>query len=356
MEMNLALQDCTVGGNMKRGKPIHILLLLLFVCQGSLWAQGADHAVSIASYKSLFSNVLNEERTFAVSLPLGYDDSEKRYPVLYILDAEYRSYPSAVGLVHYLGGYAIPEMIIVGIPNTNRNRDLWSHPIEGLASTEAGGADNFIDFLSQELIPFIDRTYRTTAHRTIYGRSAAGHFVTYCLFSHPELFEAYLASSPVIGFSENHLLTTAEAFLQNQRSLAKSFYIYYGDTDYNSVVQRIPLLESIIERYHPEGFRWAVERVEGRHGPPESLYQLLLMLYADWQPIPEPIIVPFSGEFLHGESIEVHISTGADPVYYTLSGEEPSPLYKTKEECVKILIQNPQPLCSPRFPGRRSPP
>ncbi len=321
---------------------LQIILFLLLLFKNPLYARNIENEniVPIATYKNLFSNVLNEERTIAVSLPTGYEYSKKHYPVLYILDAEYASYPSAVGMIQYLGRYKIPEMIIIGILNTNRNRDLWSHQIEGLPSTKGDGADNFINFLSQELIPFVNRNYRTTAHKTIYGRSAAGHFVTYCLISKPELFEAYLASSPVIGFSDNQLLTKAEAFFKNQKTLTKSFYVYYGDTDYNSVIKRIPTLESIIEHNRPAGFLWGVKRVEGKHGPPESLYELLLMLYPDWHPIIEPVILPSKGEFLQGKSIEVKMLAEQDSIiYYTCNGEEPS-RNSARYEC-PIRIEKP---------------
>lgn len=301
------------------------ILLLLGIFMGIfLHAQVEGDELSVATYRTLYSDILGEERTVAVSLPAGYEDSSKQYPVIYMLDAEYASFAWSIGLVHYLSAYHIPEMIVVGVFNKNRNRDMWSYRIEGLANTKDDGAQNFMRFFAEELIPFVDQNYRTTSYRALYGRSAAGHFVTYCLLAHPDLFDAYLTSSPVIGFSNDQLLRQAEDFFRTRASLAKSFFIYYGDTDYNSVVKRIPVLERIIRENTPDGFTWGVKRVAGRHGPPESLYELLLMLFSDWTPVGRPVITPCQGEMLQGDSITVHISGVLDPLFYTLDGNEPT--------------------------------
>jgi len=307
------------------------LMILLLLIQNLIFSQTEGKKISIATYRKIYSHVLKEERTIAVSLPSGYKTLNRQYPVLYILDAEYSSFTSSIGIVRYLGQYRIPEMIIVGVLNTNRNRDFWSYKIEGLRQTTDDGGQNFLSFFSEELIPFIDKNYKTTPYRIIYGRSAGGHFVTNALISKPDLFEGYLASSPVIGFSNNILLKRAENFFRKQKSLPKSYFIYYGKTDYNSVVERIPVLASIIRKYTPSDFNWGIKCVDGRHGPPESLLELLLMIFPDWQPVGQPDITPIKGEFLYGESIFAEIAYERDPVHFTLDGQEPtrnSPIYK----------------------------
>ena len=322
---------------MRYGK---FLFWMTLVCV-SLYSQSEGDKISVATYRTIYSNILDEGRTIAVAVPVDYANSGKHYPVLYMLDAEYSSFASEIGLVHFLSEYQIPEMVIVGVLNTNRNRDMWSHEIEGLANTSDHGAENFMNFFTEELIPFVDQNYRTTKHRTVYGRSGAGHFVTYCLLANPDLFEDYLVSSPVIGFSDNRLLTWAEDFFRVRTSLPKSFFIYYGDTDYNSVVERIPRLETIIRDNTPEGFKWGVKRVAGGHGPPESLHELLRMLYSDWTPVARPVIKPSRGEMLEGDSIIVRIDGTEDSIFYTLNGDEPtrsSPRYSAPITIFKSTI------------------
>jgi predicted alpha/beta superfamily hydrolase len=77
----------------------------------------------------IHSNVLNENRTILVSLPKGYQKSKRSYPVLYLLDAEF-FFQQAVATVEFLSDWpeylrnqGIPQMIIVGIVNIDRNRD-----------------------------------------------------------------------------------------------------------------------------------------------------------------------------------------------------------------------------------------
>jgi len=305
-------------------KILVFLWILIMSFQNFTYSQNEGDKLSVATYRKIYSNILNEERTIAVSLPAGYENSLKRYPVFYILDAEDTGFAWQIGIARNLSPERIPETIIVGVVNTDRIRDFMSWKMEGLPSTKDDGAPNFLNYLSQELIPFIDRNYRTTPHRTIYGGSAAGHFVTFSLLENPKLFEVYLDSSPVIGFSNNQLLTKAEAFFNRHKSLKKSFFIYFGKTDYNSVVKRIPLLESIISKNTPGGFKWGIKSVEGRHVPPESFSELLLMNYSGWQPVNQPVITPAGGEFLRGKSISVQISNDRDPVHFSLNGEEPT--------------------------------
>jgi len=296
----------------------------------SLWPWGGLHSqdegtpLAVGNYHKVSSGILNEERTIVVSLPYLYDKLGKRYPVLYVLDGEDFALPSFIGMARFLSPQRIPEMIIVGVLNTNRNRDLFVTRVEGLPDTREGGASLFLGFLSKELIPYIDARYRTTSHRTIYGQSAGGQFVLFALLTDPGAFDAYLASSPVIGYSDRVLLDKAEEFFRPGKALNKSLCVYYGTTDYHSVTGKIPLLEAIIRRNPPQGFSWNFRAVEGRHVPWESFRELLTMLYPSWDPVSRPAIVPARGELLQGQTLYARIEGGADPVHYTLDGGEPT--------------------------------
>ena len=305
-------------------KTLFVLGILIILSGGAASSQDEGNPLTVATYQKISSNTLNEERTIAVSLPYLYDKLGKRYPVLYILDGEDLSLASFIGMARFFSPHRIPEMIIVGVLNTHRNRDLFATKVEGLPDTEEDGALRFLNFLSQELIPYIDTHYRTTPHRTLYGQSAGGQFAIFSLLTDPEVFDAYLASSPVIGYSDQVILNKAEAFFRQRKSLNKSFFIYYGKTDYHSVTEKIPLLESIILKNAPQGFTWKIKAVEGPHVPRESFHELIMMLYADWSPIQRPTIIPSRGELLEGQTLPVQILGGPDPVHYTVNGEEPS--------------------------------
>jgi predicted alpha/beta superfamily hydrolase len=319
---------------------IRFLVVLIFLLN-TVYAQNDGDLLSIATYKKIKSTILNEERTIKISLPYGYQTSGKQYPVLFTLDAENNGYANSVGLARFLNQYKIPELIIVGIMNTIRSRDLYSWKIGGIKETTENGADNFLNFISEELIPYIDKNYRTTKYRIIYGASAGGQFAIYSMITKPDLFEAYLASSPALGYSESPLLQKAESFFKDHRTFNKSFYLYMGKTDFISVTQKVSILDSLIRTYTPSGFKWEIKRVEGGHVPRESFYELMIMLFKGWEPVTRPVIIPSAGEFKPGGSISVEITGAKDPVHYTLDGEEPSrssPIYNSSIQIDKSSI------------------
>lgn len=78
-----------------------------------------------------------------------------------------------------------------------------------MAFPTSGQADRFLDFLEKELIPHIDRNYRTYPHRIIAGWSFGGLLATHALIHRPEIFDAYLAISPSLWWDEELLLAEA---------------------------------------------------------------------------------------------------------------------------------------------------
>jgi thiol-disulfide isomerase/thioredoxin/pimeloyl-ACP methyl ester carboxylesterase len=149
----------------------------------------------------LHSARLGEERKVQVYLPPSYGLSAKRYPVIYTLDGAGTA-PIAASAVQFMTGYAsipqMPEALVIGVINTNRNRDM---PIP--QSYGNGGEANFLAFLTDELIPLIDQRYRTQPLRILLGHSQGGLFATYALSARPSAFQWYLAmDAPLAGFPE----------------------------------------------------------------------------------------------------------------------------------------------------------
>jgi predicted alpha/beta superfamily hydrolase len=106
-----------------------------------------------------------------ISKPAGYDGSADRYPVLYLLDGEtHFQYTSA--MVNFLADDdRMPEMLVVGIDSEDtkhRTHDLTppsSDETDNRFSPGNGGAEAFLSFIADELVPFIDRSYRTRPYR-----------------------------------------------------------------------------------------------------------------------------------------------------------------------------------------------
>ena len=132
------------------------------------------------------SAIMREDRRVMVSLPESYGRTSSGYPVLFLLDGSSHIVHGGA-LVRYLASARnrIPEMIVVALPNTNRNRDMTPGP----------GAVQYQQHLAEELIPWVEQKYRTVPERVVFGHSLSGSFVVHTLLNRPALFSGYIAAS-----------------------------------------------------------------------------------------------------------------------------------------------------------------
>lgn len=166
----------------------------------------AGEAVKIGERHPLKSAVLNEERSYAVALPKSYTpQGSRRYTVLYVLDAQ-TAFKHVATTVEFLSDYGdIPEMIVVGIDSTDRLRDYTPTDWSKMNGADGGGP-TFKRFLAQELIPEIERNYRSDGYRILMGHSLAGLFTLYAMTDEPTLFRAWLVTSPTLDWDDGYAL------------------------------------------------------------------------------------------------------------------------------------------------------
>jgi len=215
-----------------RAKVLWATLLFAVQFQVSYSIQAQEkYAFTVGRLDSIQSNVLDETRKFWVQLP-AYYNPKKTYPVVYVLDGGVHL--NAVSVVHsyYSGGF-IPEMILVGISNqTHRNRDLTTSTLtEGpqLSYIKAsGGAEKFIQFMEEELIPYIETSYPATTYRTLIGHSYGGLFTLNALLNHGDLFANYLAIDPSVDWNQQQLLREAKPKFAQERFDGKAVFISLG--------------------------------------------------------------------------------------------------------------------------------
>jgi len=143
-----------------------------FWCNYFAQAQKSE-SISIGKKENYYSQVLKENRKIWIYTPditSQLSSPDKRYPVLYLLDGEAHFF-STIGIIQQLsqanGNGVLPEMIVVAIENTNRVKDL--SPLPDLNNTNP-----FIDFLSTELLPYIDKNYNTAPYKLLVGHSLGG--------------------------------------------------------------------------------------------------------------------------------------------------------------------------------------
>lgn len=145
---------------------------------------------SLTRVVRLPSRVLGETRVVHVSVPPNYKLAKRRYPVVVLLDGQVRGFfDLAVAATGYnltgdVRDFAMPANIVVGVEQGDRSADL------------ARNDEAFTRFLLDELLPYIDREYRTLPYRTLIGHSLGGRFALLALCRAPTQFSATIAISP----------------------------------------------------------------------------------------------------------------------------------------------------------------
>ncbi len=231
---------------MKRLALLNLAAATVFMAPG-LAAQGLPQS----DRHEIHSAALGATRPFMVSVPSGYERSATRYPVLYVLDGPSHFY-YVIDQVRYLAGQGrAPQMIVVAIPNTDdRTRDLTPPSETENAQTgfpTAGGADRFLTFLADELIPHIDSTYRTDDFRVLVGHSFGGLFAAHTILTRPEVFRGYIAISPTLWWNRKTLVDRLASHAETWTGPKVWLYLTSGSFEadiLNSVTQLTGKLKS----------------------------------------------------------------------------------------------------------------
>lgn len=197
----------------------------------------AQTKIEIGEKHTIYSHTLEEEREYWVYLPKNYNDTiyaPENYPVAYFLDGE-RHFHSLTGVHNFLskGPYAsLPEMIFVGILNKDnyRDRDLTptnvNKPQMGKRFNfpNSGGSEKFTNYIKNELIPEINKNYRTNDYKTLIGHSFGGLFVLNTLLTTPESFNSYIAIDPSVWWDDKYVLKKAKRVLKEKKFSKQTLY------------------------------------------------------------------------------------------------------------------------------------
>jgi len=281
---------------------------LLFSCQRELHER-SNNMIEIGRKEKLTSKILGEDREIWVYVP-PYDlRSEKKFPVLYLLDGD-AHFHFVSGLIQILGTgvngtFAVPEMIVVAIPNTDRTRDLTpshSDVMPGGGQQDflktSGGGGNFLRFVETELIPHIESTYPTHPYRVLVGHSFGGITTINALYTMPGTFDAYVAIDPSIWWDNQLLLKKADSVFSTKDFKNKYLYLSQANTlqpgettndHFGSIKAYKDLLES---PKNTSGIRWAYDYYpDDSHGsvPLISEYDGLRFIFKDFNPSYEKI-------------------------------------------------------------------
>ncbi|MGE5926627.1 MAG: alpha/beta hydrolase-fold protein [Gemmatimonadota bacterium] len=239
--------------------------------------------VIIGERTTFRSTVLGAEYPIVIYRPGGYERTSERYPLLVLLDGD-GHFHHATGVVDFLvANQRIPPMIVVGVGNRNRTRDLTPPTDDPQFRGRTGGADQFLRFLSDELIPYLDQTNRTLDYRVLVGHSFGGLFALHALTTRPHVFDAYISISPSTWWNQQALVSALPGFLAQHRDLRASLYMTTGNEG-GEMLTSAQRIAEILKRDAPTTMQWQFHHMaEESHGsiPHRSLYDGLEAMFAD---------------------------------------------------------------------------
>ena len=254
----------------------HFLLFFALIFFTQSWGQSKVVYEEFSSYK------LGETRRLKIQLPRDYEtNTEKSYPIVIVLDANYLFEPVA-GNVDYFGYWEdMPEALVVGIMQGDSRYDDCFYDDTNFMPADRGA--DFFEFIGMELVPFIDANFRTAKFIIAVGHDLTASYINYYLFMDPPLFNGYIALSPDLApMMDDRLpkripnipqklfyyLATGTDDIQDLQLVAQElnvslsalksdqFNYYYdnfeGATHYSLVARAIPsALEKIFSVYRP---------------------------------------------------------------------------------------------------------
>jgi uncharacterized protein len=262
-----------------------VLLVAGAVILGRLGADAQSPPIPIpVRVDALVSANVGEPREFWVSLPDRYNESTEQYPVIYMMDGDLNFNSGVIGGVRqaaWLG--EIPEFIIVGIKNTNRSKDIFPEEVTYPDGSKDGGrANQYLDFVRDELVPRVAKTYRTEGYRVLYGTSNTGFTAVHALFRTPDLANAYIAASATLGVPS--FRTGRDELVGSFKGGRRELVLVMGEHDLPTVVSLNGALKETIGAKAPAGLSCRLRVIEnGEHVPPDALVEGLRVLFQGWK-------------------------------------------------------------------------
>jgi predicted alpha/beta superfamily hydrolase len=306
-------------------------LLVLFCLSLSALAQDGY----TVKKDSLQSEVLKQNRKISVFLPEGYDAKDARFPVLYVLDADGRDQHVVPTARFLFANGKMPKAIVVGVFNIDRNHDFL--PDSSQSASTGGGADNFVQFFKKELIPYINKNFRTEPFNVLIGHSFGGVFAMHALINDPDLFDAYIAIDPSFWYKNQMQVKSAQNEFLKTKNWNKPIFIT-GREGNGMKGMGITAMEKALKSSAPPALKWKiVAYLNEDHGsvPFKSVYDGLRYIFDSGGNV---MVFPNAAILPKGTKTYAILQNLNPNVRYTTDGTEPtinSPVCKEKIEITK---------------------
>lgn len=271
----------------------HFIIFFIFLTSQAT-AQGPKLYNNIANdLHVIHSRALNQDRQLYIHVPkLDSTEINKALPVLYLLDGENHFHILSAYIEYLRHWQVIPPMIVVGIVSVDRVKDLT--PTNSLINFDgkvsanyktSGGNEQFLNFIQQELMPYIERNYKTSSFKIFAGHSFGGITAINCMLTRTDMFDAYIAISPSLWFGDKYVLRLAEQKLPGLSMRGKKIFYSVGNEDgtfRDDVLKFDKLLEydSLKEVEHAyKHYPFEDHMTE----PIPAYYDALRFIYKDWK-------------------------------------------------------------------------
>ena len=251
-----------------------LLLLITLVLSNTLTSQ--------TIYKEINSEKLGESRQLKIQVPRNYDTSDKKYPVVVVFDGDYL-FEIVAGNVDYAAYWEdMPEAIVVGINQYQKRESDCFYSEQNSLPIETGAA--FFEFVSMELIPFIDKNFRTENFKVAVGHGQTANYINYYLLKGVPLFQAYISLSPSLAPDMKTYLT--EKMLKLEQKIF--YYLAAANNDKGNIKEETEALAKSISSIendnlldHSEVFTDATHYSLPAQAIPKALQKIFLV----FQPI-----------------------------------------------------------------------
>lgn len=236
----------------------NLLFILVILTSCSNTTQPKDPIPEHETFK-IQSKQVGEERIINVWTPENYKINKDSLPVMYMADGGIKEdFPHIANTLDKLiKENKIKPLILVGIENTQRRRDLTGFTEVAKDKEIApivGGSEKFRAFIKDELFPEINKRFRTTTERSIIGESASGLFVMETFLQTPEMFDNYIAFDPSLWWNNHYLVRTAKDHLSKFPITKKS--IWFAGSNATDISPYTKELANILKSENITNLQW----------------------------------------------------------------------------------------------------
>jgi len=221
----------------------------------------SSRPVEIGTEFTLSSSVFGTQRRIIVVTPPDYADTDYAYPIVYSTDGSQHTLTKA-GIVAFQQFTAhMPGAIFVGIVNEDRMGDMT--PTHVSESPTSGGGPRLLEFILNEVHPFVAARHRVHDHRTLVGHSLGGLFTINAVLEQPDAFDNYLAIAPALWYDDEVTLRKATEALSSDTAFNGSLYLTIGGNDGYGMRMELQRFVHLLEALAPSTLRWTHDVVPG---------------------------------------------------------------------------------------------